>query len=218
MVFRIETKLDMGFRIMRLMDNHLIASNCNFTVNLDIIGDPSTTRAKDRISAMKLWVQSFVDGCLAYDVHTEFDTSLLEDIGNHIMMCPGDPHDYLLLTMMHAKMRAIAGADVVVNSSALIADTGEGFSNVVHGESNDVLPKMEEWVGPRSFWDTPWWNRADSSMLDIPAEPDEDLNNKPDIGCDLLELLSIDLPDDIEKPSAEIIKPQFKPRVIDGID
>jgi len=214
----IETKLDLGFRIIRLIDDSLISSNCYMTVSIDLVGEPETSMAKARLKAMKLWTHAFLDGCIAYDVHTKIDTTLLESLSNHIMMCPDDPHDYLLLAMIHSKLTAIAGDDIVIRSTMLSTDTGEGFSNTIHGAIEDALPSMTEWVGPRSFWSVPWWSRADSSMMDIPPESSDDLTKKPHLGDDLL--LMINEEDDIrtDKPAAEIIKPQFKPRVIDDKD
>lgn len=206
------------FRIIRLLENHLLSSICEIKMVIDI---PSTTKpmdSKNRLKAMKLWIETFLDGSVAFSVGNDIDTTTLEHLGNNLMMCPDDPHDYLLLLLVHSKLQAIGGDHVEVHSTSLISDTGEGFSNLIEGTTEEWLPSMEEWIGPLHYHDNPWWNREDSSMMDLKPEPDEDLTKLPPLGIDLISMVSRDLKDAADAPLAEIIKPTFKPKIISADD
>lgn len=222
MPFEIETHLHESFRLIRLIDDHLLASDCQLDVTIDIPSDAPKRDAANRIKAMKLWLGSYVDGSVAISAGSEIDTTTIERISNNVLICPDDPHDYLLLMLVHSKLTAIGGGLVIVTRTALASDTGDGFSNAITGIHRDWLPTMDEWMGPRSFHETPWWHRPDSSTMDMRPEPGDDLTNIPDLGSDLVAM--VDKPS--KEPSArserteaaEIIKPAFKPKIITSDD
>ena len=207
------------FRIMRLLDDHLMASDCRMEFVIDI--EPNTRLAKERIKAMKLWIESFLDGCVAISAGSDIDTTTFEKISNNVMICPDHPHDYLLLLLIHSKMNAIGGGEIIVQQSTLSADSGEGFSNTVSGTTEEWLPSMSEWMGPRHFHDRPWWERSDSSTMDMKPEDDDDLSDIPELGMDLISLVSSKQAAEDKDASgnvAEIIKPVFRPRIITADD
>lgn len=208
------------FRILRLLDNELTSSDCHLEIEMQLNPDSDLDVAKTKIKAMKFWLQCFVHDCVAYNVHTNLNTSLLEEISNNIMMCPDDPHDYLLLTLLHSKLIAIGGDDILIKSTTLFADTGDGFSHTLAGLNDDFLPSIDEWIGKRRFFEQPWWNREDSSTIDLMPQDDEDLTILPKLGENLYEMVA-DLPKNTavdNSQTAEIIKPMFKPQIIDGQD
>lgn len=210
-----------GFRIIRLIEDRLVSSDCMLELEIDIPPTSDPGAAKDRLKAMRIWMERFLDGCVAFGTGTEIDTSLFERISNHVMMCPDEPHDYLLLVLIHSKLMAICGNEVIITATSMDTDTGEGFSNTVEGTAEDWLPTMEEWIGPRHFHELPWWNRPDSSMMDLRPEDDDDLSNKPELGMDLISMVSADGSEPMQQDRqyvAEIIKPSFKPRIITADD
>jgi hypothetical protein len=204
-----------AFRIIRLLDNQLIASNCIIDCSIDILPTSNPSNAKDRIKAMRLWIEEYLDGALAFGINTNANTETFESIGNQIMMCPDDPHDYLLLLLIHSKLDAIGGSGIVVSKTNLISDTGEGFSNSVEGTAEDWLPVNSQWIGEPAYHDRPWWHRDDSSTVDMKYEEGEDITDVPELGINLIELVGQKQPSpDNEQPLAEIVKPAFKPRVL----
>jgi hypothetical protein len=204
-----------SFRVIRLLEDRLIASDFVLDCVIDILPTSNTAEAKDRIKAMRLWLDEYLDGAIAFGVNTEISTETLEAISNSVLMCPDDPHDYLLLLLIHSKLDAIAGDTVVISRTNMISDTGEGFSNSVEGTAEDWLPSMADWMGPRSYHDRPWWSRSDSSTVDMKHEEGEDLKQIPELGIDLIEAVRSTRPDTGEnKPVADIVKPAFKPRVL----
>lgn len=212
------TKMSTNFQILRLLENRLCSSECHLEIELDLNHETPPDIAKNKLKAIRFWLSEFVHGCIAYDVHTEIDTTLLEEVANNIMLCPDEPQDYLLLMLLHSKLCAIGGEEVGIRSTSLITDTGEGFSNTVEGSIGDWLPDIDQWIGEKRFWNLPWWSREDSSTVDLIPEDGDDLDIKPHIGENLLELVSDDPKVEEKSQPAEIIKPTFKPRIIDGQD
>lgn len=214
---RMETHMNLGFRIIRLLEDSLTASDCALTVHIEISPEHDPATVKDRIRAMKIWTENYLDECVAFGVGTEVDTRTLEVISNNIMMCPDDPHDYLLLALIHSKLSALGGDDVQVLKSSLVTDTSEGFGNSIEGDSGEWLPNMDEWLGPKKFHAYPWWSRADSSTIDLKPEDGDDTTQAPQLGLSIEEMVSKNKITTEETPirkEAEIIKPSFKPRII----
>lgn len=212
MPLELETRMHMGFRLMRVIDARLVAGDCRLDLTINItMGQKS---AKDRLKAMRLWIEQFLDGSIAIPAGRDLDTTTFEELTNFVLLCPDEPHDYLLLLLIHSKLNAIGAGEVVIETSSMVTDTGEGFSNSISGTTEDWLPSMQEWMGPRSYHDRPWWERDDSSTLDMMAEEGDDLSQTPNLGVNLLALISQEYKPDEPAPVAEIIKPKFKPRLV----
>lgn len=223
--FNFETRLNLMFKIIRLIDDRFEASMCDLDILLTINNKNGNDEAKTRLKAIKMWVENFVDGCLCYDAHTKLDTNILTQVTNYIMMCPDEPHDHMLLMLLHSKLTTLGGDDVIILESSLNSDTGEGFSCSVRGPVGDSLPNMSEWMGERHFHKQPWWYREDSGMLDMRPEDDEDLSIIPQIGDDIIQIsrdTNIIENTDFSKLEnnniAEIIRPKFKPHIIENHD
>jgi len=204
-----------SFRVIRLLEDRLVASDFVLDCVIDILPTSNTSEAKDRIKAMRLWLDEYLDGSIAFGANTEVNTETLEAISNSVIMCPDDPHDYLMLLLIHSKLDAIAGDAMVISKTNMISDTGEGFSNSVEGTAEEWLPSMSEWMGPKSYHDKPWWSRSDSSTMDMKYDDGEDITKIPELGIDLVGAVRSTRSDTNEqRPVADIVKPSFKPRVL----
>lgn len=218
MLSNLETRMHADFRVIRVIEKRLMASDCHLSLTIDI--SPDQKSAKDRIKAMRLWLERFVDGCVAISSGDGVDTTMLEQITNNVMICPDEPHDYLLLILIHSKLNAIGGGEVIVESTSMDSDTGEGFSNTFSGPADEWLPSIKEWIGPLTFHDVPWWRRADSSTMDMKPLDGDDVEKIPDLGSDLIAMVRAPLEEREEAPErmAEIIRPAFKPRLVKSDD
>ena len=223
MPLQLETIMHVDFNIMRLIENRLSSSQCSIKMNI-AINPENHSSAKNRIKAMKVWLEQYLEDSIAFSTSTTIDTSMLEGVSNNLVMCPEEPHDYLLLALIHAKMSAIADDEIVINKTSFIADTSEGFETTMQGTTEDWLPTMTDWVGPRHFHKIPWWDRSDSSTIDMKPNLDDDLTIIPKLGVDLITLVSevddVDttMTNPINEQPAEIIRPKFKPRIITSDD
>jgi hypothetical protein len=94
------------------------------------------------------------------------------------------------------------------------SDNQLGLQFTFVGDSSAVLPNNLEWVGPRSFFDKPWWDRDDGSTLDVLPAEDADLTVKP-VWAFSLDFLSF--PKKMNATTnGKIVRPEFRPKVIDG--
>lgn len=203
-------------RLIRLIEGRLQPIDCDISADLDfdpMDGDHS------HLVRMRTWVDEILDGCVAFNVNCEMDTSLLVDISNHIMFCPDEPHDYLLLALINAKLNAIGRGAVRVVNTRLSVDPSAGFVMTLEGDTDQLLPSGEEWMGEIRYWDQPWWNRPDGGMMDLTVDEGEDPLQKPDILIDLdgepeppLGIVFKPDMDDQPTATAEIIRPDFRRR------
>jgi len=217
--FSVNTSFTSVFNITRLIHNEFRSSACELTLDLDLIIDgkhkPGSHDAT--LKAQKYWVENVLNQCVAYSIYTTAPTTLFETIGNQLMFCPDEPDDFILLSLIHAKLNAIGNGCIVVSAATLHTDTSFGFNNTTVGNPLVALPDISEWMGEKRYFDQPWWNRPDGSMFDVFCEEGDDVNEKPDIFIDLISRFK----EDDEEPSktensksAEIIKPNFKPKLI----
>lgn len=202
----IETEILKQIRIIRLLDGELLGSDIDLHVNLEFDGSDKKPMIKSKLKAMMIWINEYLNGSIFYSVQTEHDTALFEEVKNHVVMCPDEPHDYLIAMLVHSKLQAFGGNVVSIKSTAVQSDSSDGFCQKVTGDVSVLLPDMKIWIGQRHFHAAPWWRRHDSSTVDMKPDENDDLKNIPELGDQLL--------DCIESNNAEIIKPTFKPRII----
>jgi hypothetical protein len=205
------------FKLIRILSDHMVPSNCELAVKLNI-PIKNKVESTNRITAMRYWIENFVDGCIAYPISTEVDTEMLCDVHNHIMMVPEEPVDYIINILIHQKLTAIGGEYAVVNETTFESDSGYGFSNTISGSADGILPTMGEWMGVPHYNMEPWWNRDDSSMIDMRNDDGDDVNDIPELGINILKMLNNrETSTDIESEDRDtVIRGQFKPRVIEG--
>ena len=202
----IDTEILKQIRVIRLLEGQLLFSNIDLHVSLEFDGSDKKPDIKSKIKAMMIWINEYLNGSVLYNVLTEHDTTLFEEITNHVVMCPDEPHDYLVAMLIHSKLQAFGGNQVRIKFTSVQSDTSDGFCQKISGDAALLLPDMKIWIGQRHFHAAPWWCRDDSSTVDMKPEDSDDLNKIPELGDQLI--------DCIESTSAEIIKPAFKPRII----
>lgn len=213
------TTMGVTFRITRLIQDRLYPSVGDLTLELDFAEGMRSEFQRDRLNLMRNWINEILDGCIAFSVQSDLNTELFGQVSNHVMFCPDDPHDHLLLMLIAAKLNAIGMGAVTVRVATLAMDTSGGLGNTLIGDPADMLPDGKEWMGDPRYWNEPWWNRPDGGMMDIPVGAEDDPDVKPDILIDMdtvsatkIRLTTDDADSDGEP--AEIIRPNFKPRII----
>jgi hypothetical protein len=213
----IETEIQQSVRVIRLIDSDLVASDCALRIQLEFDNNDIHQNTKARLKAMMLWINEYLNGSILYHVGSEHETTLFEEINNNVIMCPDEPHDYMMAILIHSKLSAFGGTVITIKSVALESDNSQGFIQRVSGNISQILPDMKSWIGQRHFHAVPWWNRPDSSTVDMKPEDHEDLSKIPELGCDLI--ADNDQENStVSTGSAQIIKPSFKPRVITNDD
>lgn len=173
--------------IVRLIGNVFLPTT--FSVNSAIekgSDDAEEGEIEAALNRCKHWFDHVVSKCIAFDCENEVAYQMLiDDDGcnrsqNLFFLTPGEPSDEMVATLFQAKMNALGQGAIHVGSIDVKSDNLPGLSFTLHGNHEATLPQtMDDWVGEETFFDTPWWNRADASTLDIIPPAGTDLTEKP---------------------------------------
>ena len=207
------TTLNSNHRIMRMMSNSLVITDCYFEFNLDVLPGVDKSKQAELITRMKLWLDSIFENCVAMPMNTIADIDWLANLENSIMFAPDKPNDFLIQVLVHAKLHAIGAGLVGIASSHLVTDQSNGFGIWFDGNPDELLPAQKDWMGERCYYALPWWHRGDAGMMDVIAEPEDDITEKPDIIVDWYAIMEAKDGDN-EPKRAEIIRPNFRPRIV----
>lgn len=201
-----------AFNVIRVLNKRLVSSTIELSLELDFDDDASKADQISALERMKRWMDTILNGSVAFNTKGDISTGTIEVLENNLMFCPEEPYDFLLMMLIYSKLNAIGQGAVSVVHCELSSDMGDGFGNWFEGNAAELLPSLTEWAGERTYFDKPWWTRSDGSMIDMWAGPDDDITKKPDILIDLgIEPSILDV---MDLEPAEIIKPNFKPTII----
>lgn len=203
-------------KLIRIIDNNFMPARLK--IRADVCPDDDMTQAEISLALSK--IRFFFDNILtkaiafSYDNESAIDMLINEEgknnSGNVLMMTPGDPTDELLATLFQAKMEALSGGQITFSLVEVKSDNAMNLAFVFVGDSQNMLPTNEQWIGPRSYFAEPWWNRDDASTLDVIPPPDADLTTKPAWA------FSLDVLGGPIKPEPTVLRPEFRPKIIDG--
>jgi len=214
-------RYSLDIKTIRVIDN--VVSAGNWKLKADIIQDPEITPEENDIKISLLKVRYFFEeiisnGIIWCNSNEWASNAFLDDngictVGNIPILTPHDPTDDHLAVIFQSKMNAFAPAGMQFNCVELVPNDYD-VSFLFVGDAEEVLPTIDEWVGPRSFFDKPWWARNDGSTIDITPNEDADLTVKPDYAFSLDFLGEHLKPKEIK--DGKIIKPTFNPTIIKG--
>jgi len=216
----IYTHFVFDIKIVRVMENVLIPSTLKFRMEF-IPMETSEDHEIDRaFTKMRWWLDNIVNKAIVFSHENSAAITMFIDeevghtrVGNVLMVTPEDPDDQHLAALFQAKMQALSGNCMAFGPVEVKSDNQLGLQFTFVGDSSAVLPKMSEWITGRSFFDKPWWDRDDGSTLDVIPPDDDDLSVKPAwaFSFDFL-----DQPRKTTLTSGKIVRPEFRPTVIDG--
>jgi hypothetical protein len=207
------TTLGSNHRFLRLIHDHLVITEVSFDFNLDVVPGAPKAKQAELINRMKFWLDNCLENCVIMPMHRETTADFLQGINNPIMFAPSDPNDFLVQVMVHAKLNAIGAGLVNMASSHMTSDASNGFGIWFEGDPDELLPLQKDWMGEPAYYQLPWWHRGDAGMMDVPCGPEDDIKQKPDIIVDWYELMTPVAPEPGAQ-SAEIIRPNFKPKLV----
>lgn len=202
------------FKLVRLIGKQLVSGLVTIRMGLEF--NPESTRAQQALAlkTIKKWLIDVLDGSIAFNAKSDFPTESFEYMDNHMMFCPDEPYDFMLMVLIYSKVNAIGDGHIAVESLEISSDIADGFSNWIEGDVSEFLPSVDEWLGDARFVDQPWWNRSDGGMVELWAQPGDDLTKAPEIFIPLDDVDISNIIDDVEEQSAKIIKPNFKPTIL----
>ena len=214
------THFDFEVRLVRVIDNFVIPSK--LSVKLEFI--PMETENEYDIdlvfTKIKYWLDNIVNKSVAFCHENSVAIEMFIDseagdtrIGNILFLTPDEPTDQHLAVLFQAKLQALAGDILAFGPVEVKSDSQLGLTFTFIGNAKEVLPDAKTWMGERSYFDLPWWHRDDASSIDVLPPDDADLSVKPAwaFNFDFLEKSKQN-----SKTTGVIVRPQFRPTVIDG--
>ena len=170
------------------------------------------------LAKIKYWFDNIVNRSVVFSgSNAELSALLVNEEGgnrleNNYLMTPGEPTDDLLATLFQAKMAALSKDALQFEACEVRSNNMLGIVFTVVGDPLDLLPDMKEWIGDRSYFAEPWWNRNDASSIDVMPKEDADLTEKPKWAY----TLDIKQREDDESAEPVVVRHDFRPKVIDG--
>jgi hypothetical protein len=216
----IYTHFVFSIKVVRVMENIIVPSTLRFKMEFIPMEEAEDGDIDFAFTKMRYWLDNVINKSIVFSHDNTSALSMFIDeengnvrIANILVLTPDEPNDQHLAALFQSKLQAIAGATMAFGPVEVKSDNQLGLQFTFVGDSSAVLPKMSEWVGERSYFDKPWWERNDGSTLDILPTEDADLSDKPAwaFTFDFLEKHKKET-----KPTGVIVRPEFRPKVIDG--
>lgn len=210
-------------KLIRLINNTFVSSTLMIRAELiPLVEKPNHDEFDISLSKCKFWLDTVFSKSIAMFRGNEVGIKMLFDengtnkCSNYVMLTPFEPTDDHIACLLQSKLSALAGNEFTFGSIRIKSDSASGLIFRFVGDSDDFLPDMKEWIGERTYFDEPWWNRDDISTLDVIPSEDADLSVKPSWASNLDFLTNVMRGD---KPSSDVVvRPDFKPRIIKGGD
>lgn len=205
-------------KLVRMVENVLLPSKLAVRVNV-IPSDESTDEdIEAAFTKIKFWMDNLVGRSVAFARNNAAAVAMVigadgnNRTGNMLMVTPDDPSDEHLAVLFQAKMSALAAGALEFGAVTVKSDNVTGLIFTFTDDAQSILPPMSEWIGDRSYFERPWWFRDDASTLDVVPPPEADLSKPPAWAY------SLDFLNSIAKAptSGVVLRPNFKPTVIDG--
>ena len=203
-------------RITRVVENVIIPTRLSLRADVDPFEDAEESDLSLALSKIKFWFENVVSKAVAFSADNDTAMEMFVDetgrnrTGNLLMTTPGEPNDEVLATLFQAKMTALANGAMFFPFVEVKSDNLIGLTFCFVGDARKVLPPMKDWIGPRSYFDKPWWERNDASTLDVVMPEGADPEVKPSWAY------SLDAVGGPKQDSGLVVRPSFKPTVLSG--
>jgi len=162
---------------------------------------------------------------IVYDKETKKDVeNCFSSYNNNFCFLPV-LSEATFLSCIHSKLNSIIPQSSIIDAVELVDESDEiSYSFFTDDLDYYTLPNMDDWLGPLSFWKTPWWARKDFSTFDnyaLDQKEYDDFTTKTDI-TELSEKMKIPIEeieeevrlaltkDTKEKSSGHLIEVDFK--------
>lgn len=201
----------------RFIYDKLLATHVNFkAIIFPLVDEISEEEFDTTLSKVKFWLEAIVSKCIIFSKNNPVASRLFVDMektpipSNLFMTTPSEPVDELIAMLFQTKLTALSGSKIAFTEATVKSNNFSDLTFTFVGETGDIFPSHQEWVGDRSYFDKSWWDRDDASTFDIIPPDDADLTVKPKWAY-TLDFLNAEM----NKPDSSVVL-GFKPTVIDG--
>lgn len=211
------------FKATRVMDRRLSPTTIKIKADISTLEDESEEygpRMEIALSKMSYWVEQILDGSIIFYSDNDWALDSFMDgaqpaTHNSVVLTPDDPTDACLAELLICKLKALAGGAFEFHAIDIESSDGRGMGfTFVGGRPGESFPENEEWLTDHNYFSKPWWHRGDASSLDVVPDEDADLNEPPAWAFSL-GFIADQMAHSVG-PKANVVRPEFRPRVIEG--
>lgn len=167
--------LEYGFSGIRIQESVLTPVDWALHVSLVAGAKKGKTKSDVELAAtiayqkIYFWLDTNLHNILVVDVGNENDLYLACLSSNIAMFCPDNPHDDLLVQLLHAKLTSLAGTDLVVGEIKLRgSDTNLEYTFDEPEDGYELPATSAEYYTEGITKDTlPWWFRDDGFCFEF---------------------------------------------------
>lgn len=203
--------------LVRIMGNTFIPTKMKIKADMDTSDTASEEDISRAFVKISYWFDHVVSKSIAFSADNEHALDMMIDdtgvnrSGNLLMLTPSEPSDDQFAILFQSKLNALANGAMYFSVVEVVSDTTEGLSFVFTGDPSEFLPDINDWVAADYYFDKCWWDRDDASTIDVLPPPDTDLSQRPSWAY-TFEFLE----KEESSQKTAVIRPSFKPTVIDG--
>ena len=208
-------------KLIRLLGQQLIPTDFSLSMSLARGEDVEDSAVELGIEKIRYWFENIASKTIAISYANPTALSMLLDedgvprLNNPFILCPDEPRDELMGALFQSKATALANGAFLVIALDIQSDNLNGLAFTLSGDHSVFLPStVEEWLGEKSFFETAWWTRDDSTTFDVYVKEAADRTKHPSWSY------SLDFLDKsggrATQKSVEAKVHTFKPIVIDG--
>lgn len=179
--------LEYEFTGIRIQDGYL--TPVDWELKVDLIASGKKGKKAELIEhdagityqKLYFWLDINLPGATFVDVGNEDDLYLANLTSNIMMYCPGNPGDDLIIQLLHSKLAALAGDDLIVSEIKL---KGNDTSIKYTFDSDDgvyFLPETtaEYYATGVARDEKPWWSRDDGFCFEFIQPAQEEGSDLP---------------------------------------
>ena len=167
--------LEYEFTGIRVQDSYLTPVDWNLTVNL--IAPVRRGRTKKDLETklgtayqkLYFWLDTNLPNIVVVDVEKEDDLYIANLSSNIMMYCPGGSGDDLMIQLLHSKLTALAGKELIVGELQLKGSdaTLQYTFDCSDAEYNLPATTAEYYTEGKARDEEPWWTRDDGFCFEF---------------------------------------------------
>ena len=173
--------LDYSFTGIRIQDT--VLTPVDWLLSITLVAGTKKSKAKEEIEynatiayqKIYFWLDTNLPSIVVVDVTDEDDLYIANLSSNITMYCPSNPHDDILVQLLHAKISALAGEHLIVGEIKLKGSDTNLEYTFDEPEDGYELPRAtaEYYTEGKTRDGVPWWFRDDGFCFEFVDPEDE---------------------------------------------
>ena len=186
--------LEYDFTGIRIQDGSLTPVDWQLRINLVATGKVSKTKEEIEFDAgmsyqkIYFWLDTNLPNIIVVDVANEDDLYIANLSSNIMMYCPDSPSDDLLIQILHAKISALSGNNLMVGEIQLKgSDTSLQYTfDCAEGEYLLPITTDEYYTEGITRDKTAWWFRDDGFCFEF-VRPEDNSQTDEELFGDIID-------------------------------